>query len=598
MPESTVPVTYQPGTAKSPQLTKLQTAAFAETNRVHFPDGVFRTLPEWQDDLPLDVDILGALRTIFATQLAGTYQGYYYFYAASERLCVRKLNTLYNITPLQTTAAATLGSNPITTTTTPPADIITVAYTAHGLAAGDRIRLSGATDVGGLTASSVINKEHIVNTTPTADTFTLDVGANASSVATGGGASVVLFKQVTAGNLTQGLATGLGAGLFGGGLYGLGSPSVAAQSYPRIPSLDVFGNEVVMCLGDYTSGDGQKVYIWDGNTTVAPTALTNAPTDCNFVFTCANAIVALCGDTIKISETGNGTVWTPGSGTNAYQNQLQRVTRLIAGVRVTGQSALLFTEREVLLLRYVGDPNYWEVDDVMDDDGLISPSAVMVLNGVPYWMGWRGWYRYAGSYPERLENTQNQDWIYENLNYAQNYSVHGFADTQNNQLWWFFPTGVDEFAGSYVIHALDAPSWTLGELSRTACQRPSFVGNKCYMGFGDSASVAASVWRHFVTNTALDIGWSARQSFATGDDATQRMTVRQFYPDSNQSGDMQVSVITKEYQQSAAESTAGPYTVTSTTEYVTTSAAGRVMALEFSGQKRANIGSWKITVSV
>ena len=91
---------------------------------------------------------------------------------------------------------------------------------------------------------------------------------------------------------------------------------------------------MIICPGDYSSGDGQKIYIWDGDTDVAPTVLTNAPTDCNYVFVYNNAVVALCGNRVDISKVGDATVWTPASDNNAYTVDIERTQRIIAGGKV------------------------------------------------------------------------------------------------------------------------------------------------------------------------------------------------------------------------------------------------------------------------
>lgn len=584
-----IDVQYAPGTQKSPQQTELSQASFQSTDKVHFPDGLLRSIPEWEADTPAEIDLLGGARSVFSSQLTGAQVGAYYFIGTNKRLYVILNNVIYNITPLVTTATATLGSNPIATTNT--STTVTVTYTGHGLAIGDRIKLAGATATGGVPAGD-LNIEHIVTGAPTANTFTITVNTSATSTTTGGGASVDIFKQITDGNLNQGIASGWGAGLWGAGLWGRGTTTPSLLSYPRIWSFESFGNQVVMCPGDYNAGDGQKVYVWDGDTAVAPTVLTNAPTDVNWVSVINNSVVALAGDTVKISSIAAATTWSIGGDSTAYTAQIQRIPRLISLAPFGPKSAILFSEDEVLRLTYIGDPDYWDIETVSVEDGLIAPQAWAILNDVVYWMGKRGWYRYAGSYVEKLNNTQNEDFWFDNLNSSQIWKSFAYADVNDEEVYFHAPSGSDNEPCDYNIYNIKNRSWTLGRLDRTAAQRPSFVGGKFYIVNSSSESVAGTVYRHFVDNPNLDIGWSAKTAEAYGD-PERRLVVREFMPDSNQGGDMTMKVYTREFAQSATENVSSSYTISSTTTNVYTRAGGRVRSLEFSGNKSFTLGAWK-----
>ncbi len=587
-----ISIEQQPGTSKAPQTTELATTAFTQTNRVHFPDGRMRTIPAWTDATPNDeyIEFIGGCRAIFGATLSGDYAGNYYLFGCHNRLYCRLNGALYNITPLVTTATATLGADPLATTN--GSNVLTVTYTAHGLVAGDRIKLDGATDVGGITAATDIDKEFIVATATDANTFTVIMEANATSDATGGGSAIDIYKQIAAGNLDQGIAEGFGAGLFGGGLFGEGTISGDQRTYPRIWSFDNFGNEIVMCPGDYIEGDGQKIYIWDGNLEEAPSVLSGAPDDCNWLFVVNNAIVALCGTRMDISSIGDGTSWTPGVGSTAFTVELQRVWKLIGGRRVSDKAGLVFTPSEVIYLSYIGEPDYWDLSDLTSSDGLIAPQASCVIDGTCYWRGNNGRYRWSGSSVEKIANDQNEDYFIANTNYGQSWKCFYMPDPQNGQVWDFAPLGDDDEPSDYNIYNYLNGSNTLGELSRTAAQLPGFIGNAYYMAYGDSATEEGSIYRHFVDNPDLDLGWSATTAYAYAGDGSRRFRLLDYMPDNVQEGDITLEIFTKDYMQGSE--TAWPaVTITPSTEHVTVTGAGRLRKLRFSGQKAATIGLWK-----
>ena len=482
---------------------------FTDTNRVHFPENRLRSIDPWVDDTPASAPIFGAMRTIFGhVNLSGSY----YFYATHSHLYVLKNDTLFNITPLSAVANS-LVTSPFTFTNA--STVVRVAQTAHGYATGDRIKVAGVAAAARGVPANQLNGEHTV-TLIDADTYSFVASTAATSSGTGGGAGVTVYGQIPPGYRDVATRRGFGQGPFGAGRYGMGAISTgnAGNRLPRIWSIDKFGNDVVFCPGDYDTGEGQRIYIWDGDVNAAPVVLSNAPTNCNFVCVVNNSILALCGNEIHHSEIGNGTVWTPGIGTNAFFTSITRVRRFVCAIRV-GEVALVFTEDEVLLGRFVGEPDYWVYDDLSGSDGIVGPNAVTVLGAAAFWMGQRGLlYRFAGASAERVPNAQNEDWVYANLNATQRWKCFLTPDITHNQIWVHFPTAGNAECSDYAIFNQQAGHWTLGKLFRTASQRSGFVDNRYYMGFGDGGAQPADIYRHFMrVNSALALGWYAETAF-------------------------------------------------------------------------------------
>jgi hypothetical protein len=118
----------------------------------------------------------------------------------------------YNdITPIR--ATFTHASSPTTDnciSTTNGSTTITVNYANYGGITGDFVTISGATDVGGVTAA-VLNREYQI-TYVDLDTFTFTVASPATSTATGGGTAITLAFQIQTGLDVFIQGTGWGAG--------------------------------------------------------------------------------------------------------------------------------------------------------------------------------------------------------------------------------------------------------------------------------------------------------------------------------------------------------------------------------------------------
>ena len=663
-----IPLQYKAGTAKSTQLTELQSATFTDTSGYHFPDNILRTIPEWSDVTPSNLAFQGVPRTIF-----GCYTTKYnYVFGTHSHLYTLQNGTLYNITPLADQKAETLGSDPISTTNTDAT--VTITWVAHGLSVGDAVTLLNATATGGFSAAA-LNTEHTVATTPSADTLTIEMGTNASSTATGGGDLIVaraiglaatlgtdplsvtdtetavvvtytshnlavgdrfklrdatatggivvgdlnkehivtvvtdantfefeaanaatstttgggsvirIYKQIAAGNENQSLGYGYGGGNYGVGNYGVGKSFANLLAYPRIWSIDTYGNEVLLCAGDYSGGDGQKIYIWQNDTDVAPVVVTNAPTDVNYVYESQNAIVALAGKTIKISGVNNATTWTPAVTNTAFSDDIERVNRLIRGIRARNTD-VLFTEDEVLTLTYVGSTDLWEVDDIMQSDGLYAPNAVCGVEETIYWMGKRGFYMFDGSSVQRLNNPLNEDWIYNNINSGQKWKVFAKPDPENNQVWWFFPTGSDNEPSDYVIHNYMHGHWTLGKRDLTATQQPAGIGGRYY-----SAEEGSIYLDNLAEGTVpLNAYAELSDSYMTAD--SSRARIDRILVDGI--GSYDIIVKTREWP-NGDQTVGNTLNVTDDVDYVIPKAAGKIVSFRFESQ-RCTIGAMKLLV--
>ena len=586
--KQTVLVKYQGGTAKNPQQTKITQASFINTDHVHFPDGRLSTIPPYSA-VSTATELLGGCRAIHGVEF--TSSGFYYLYGTNTRLMVLHNGILTNITPLLTSSTA--AANSIATTnsgTSTQKKTITITSAAHGQAVGDRVKISGATATGGIAAGS-INKEHII-TAVTTDTFSVLTDTEATStVSGGGGAATVYYKQIAAGSLDQFFPSGIGCGLIGAGLIGSALASASGiYSYPRIWSFDNFGSDVVM-----TPGGSSKIYIWGGSIDTAPTVLTNAPTDCDYLQVINNAIVALCGRRIDICDIGDGTTWTPATSNTAYSVTVQRVNRLTGIIGYGEKSALIYTENEVFYLRFVGEPDYWDLSSVLQTDGIISPNACVELNAVIYWKGRNNFYRFAGSYPEVIENSQNADFIDGDINTGQQTKSFMSADFVNNQVYFHYPATSSNEPDKYVIYHQKDGHFTLGNMNRTAAMT-RFVGGNFYYANSTSASSAGTIYNHYRTDSSLPVTWYAETSEGFAGEGDTRFEVMELMPDSYQYGNISVKFYTREWPQDATEYESSTYTITPTTTYQTVVATGRLRRIRFSGATQMTLGGWKETI--
>jgi hypothetical protein len=350
-----------------------------------------------------------------------------------------------------------------------------------------------------------------------------------------------------------------------------------------------------MCPGDYITGDGQKIYIWDGDTAEAPTVLTNAPTDCNWVMVVNNAVVALCWDStngasIEISEIADATVWT---GLATTDIPVQRTWRLVSGFLHNEKSAVIFAP-EPLLLRYAGEA--WDLSDIGSGHDIFSPMACCRLRDGLIWYGRDGNFRFFdGGAVRTIINRQNGEYIRDNLNEGAIWTAFMMQDQKHLQAWLFFPSGTSQDPDMYVIynptHATENNehgSFTLGSMGRTSAQRPGTVEALFYMMSG------ASPYAHF-SQSAVNFSWYATSAYAYSPQGERRLVLHDVIPDLYQSGDITLTPYGKEFPHST-ENAYDAVTLSSTGENVTISAAGRLLAFKLNGSADASFGGLKLNL--
>ena len=138
-----------------------------------------------------------------------------------------------------------LSANPLHTNS--GTSVINVTQTAHGMANGTSIVISGATAVGGVSATILNNSYVISNVATNSYDITLPSSYTATSTATGGGSSVTVLE--------------------GSGTYGWGtSYSVGIGSQLRLWSNDNYGSDLVL------APRGGPIFYWSDQGTVSTRA--------------------------------------------------------------------------------------------------------------------------------------------------------------------------------------------------------------------------------------------------------------------------------------------------------------------------------------
>lgn len=153
--------------------------------------------------------------------------------------------------------------------------------------------------------------------------------------------------------------------------------------------------------------------------------------------------------------------WTPDIATECAVGQLTATPGVLLRLIPWRDYVIAFKERGVYRGTYVGAArNTWDWPVVSTDVGLIGHDAVCEAEGVMYWMGQTGFYRWAGGAIERIGNAPFE-WITRTV-FSGPYSrvaVQAAWDSVRRVVRWLFPAA-GRIAHSYMIaFHVDSQRW-------------------------------------------------------------------------------------------------------------------------------------------
>lgn len=463
---------------------------------------------------------------------------------------------------------------------------------ANGMANGWRVKITGAADTGGILAAD-INQEFIARNVATNSFDVMTDGTATSHVTAGGGAATEYQKQIAAGNVNESYGIGYGMGLYGAGLYGVAKFSNTGKIYPRIWFFDRFGDVIIG-----TPGNQSGIYQWDGDTSVAPVLVTNAPTDVNYAFVSDNILVTFGHDNIpnKIfsSDQGDATNWTASSTNQVFEDVIEGAGQFLSHVPVLAVN-LIFTTNQTYRFSYIGLPNIWEIKLLDNSIGIIAPMARCSVNNVAYWMGQNNFYRWAGQNVEIIPaNTQDQctalNYVFGNINTAQLSKCFAWFNPRYSEVWFHYPSAASNECDSIVRVSTTDNVWSIDTMDRTCAEYPSNLFN-----YPRLISSNGTFYNHEQGNDDddLPLAFQLVSNMMSGSKFAEVKPC--FLPDSVQEGTIDFNFKGYMWPQSQNTLFNKTYSVSSTREKIEADVSGRFWLATWSGEELGqswNMGQW------
>lgn len=403
---------------------------------------------------------------------------------------------------------------------------------------------------------------------------------------------VGVFQAVgtlTSGNPTVTFATVIAAIGPGVSVSGTGIPAGTTV----LSALEV-GGVWTATLSANATASGAQTLTFDNNISVSGGAVMLYP----YLFVYGN------NGLIKNCAAGDFNNWTSA---DANENSVASV-KVVKGLPVRGgttsPAGLFWTIDSVIRVTYapttVGNQTlYWRYDFVTQQSSILSSQCVIEYDGIFYWVGTDRFLMYNGVVQE-VENKQNFNYFFDNLNYAQRQKVWVSKVPRWGEIWWFFPNGDSEECNDAIIYNVRDKVWydagmALG--ARRSAGVFSEVFRKPIWGGTDPNNTGGyTLWQHetgtnevitnhvnaidshFETNaigTRMGLVGTVEQP---GDNVWTR--IERIEPDFVQVGQMEVVVTGKSYADDS-DDPSDPYTFDPTTLKIDMKEQRREMRLKF-----------------
>jgi hypothetical protein len=331
---------------------------------------------------------------------------------------------------------------------------------------------------------------------------------------------------------------------------------------------------------------------------------------------------------VRFSDQEDINTYTPTATNTAGTQRLADGSRIMGAIR--GRDAIyVYTDTALFLMRFVGQPFTFAFVQVGTNCGLVGKNAAVEVDGAAYWMSENGFFKYAGalqSLPCLVE-----DFVYDDINLdSGNQMISAGLNNLFGEIMWFYPTGSSAVVNKMVSYNYfdsqpQRPVWTVGTLARTAWADSAVFGNPHALEYdADGVEGATSstyvqgntdgistYYQHetgtdqikggtvsaitgTITSGDFDITQSKQEGVTLRGDGEFIMKIRRFIPDFvSQTGNTRVTLNLKNYSNdTAASSSLGPFTISSSTTKVDTRARARAIALKIENTSTAQ--DWKL----
>jgi len=175
------------------------------------------------------------------------------------------------------------------------------------------------------------------------------------------------------------------------------------------------------------------------------------------------------------SVANNPNDWTNTGSGDAYITSQKIVAALPLRAGPGNAPAGLFWSLDSLIrCTFVGGDAVFQFDTLTSQSSILSSQSPIEYDGIFYWVGVDRFLMFNGVVRE-IPNQLNQNWFFDNLNYAQRQKVYAYKVPRFGEIWWCYPRGDATECTHAVIYNVRENTWYDTELPNSGRSAAKFV---------------------------------------------------------------------------------------------------------------------------
>jgi len=167
--------------------------------------------------------------------------------------------------------------------------------------------------------------------------------------------------------------------------------------------------------------------------------------------------------------------WTGAGSGEAYVTSQKIVAALPLRAGPGNAPAGLFWSLDSLIrCTFTGGDTVFQFDTLTSQSSILSSQSPIEYDGIFYWCGVDRFLMFNGVVRE-VPNQLNQNWFFDNLNYAQRQKVFAYKVPRFGEIWWCYPRGNATECTHAVIYNIRENTWYDTELPNGGLSCGKFV---------------------------------------------------------------------------------------------------------------------------
>ena len=492
-------------------------------------------------------------------------------------------------------------------TTADESTTVTITDTGHGTQTSDWVVLSGAAATGGVAADDLNSMAGYQVTVLTANTYTITVPSAATSTVSAGGGNAVVIQYLVGiagglGSQSADPALGWGVGSWGESTWGTArSASSSDVSLDNSSwNLSIWSEDLIATVRN------ASIFYWDtsagtNNRAVLVSSIAGAesvPTVARITtvsFPDRHFIVGGSQEYVIGGGTGNVddmlvrwstqedfTKFAPTATNTAGDQRLQIGTKIVAMVAAR-EETLISTDSALYGMTFTGGSFVFSFRLLGTDCGAAGINTMINVDSTVYYMGRRNFFVYDGILKELACPVQY--YVFDRMQERYIDKVVVGHNKAFKEITWFYVSNDNTATtnpenDSYVTYNYAENAWTIGTMDRTVWS-DSFSARTVPFAFDPDGFLYNHETGTSDNGAAMNSFIEAAPREISAEGETLYM-VDQIVPDANMSATTSLDLYmnTRKYPNST-EVIKGPFTITSSTDKVSTRAKGRQIAIKF-----------------